>query len=293
AAAALSAMALPGLRFWQGLQAAEPQLKKDNKSLIILWMGGGPSHMDLWDLKPNTDNAGEFKPMKTSASGVEISELLPTVANEMKHLAIVRSLVSNEGSHDRGTVLMNTGHQPSPIAQYPAMGAMASSQLTPKEAALPGFIGIGGVAQRIGPGFLGSLYSPFTIQNAGQPPENIRPPSTVGGDDADREARMHRRQRLFYTVAASFGASLMPEKLGTEERKSIGDAAQAHETIYGKAFDLTIPKPGSNLKTVFEVKSEPAKVIEAYGGDKNGFGMGCLLARKLVEAGVTCVEVDL
>src|SRR5207245_9907977 len=111
-----------------------------------------------------------------SAGGVEASEVLPTVARQFKHLSVIRSLVTNEGSHDRGTVLMNTGRQPSPVVQFPALGSVASSQLTPKDLALPGFIGVGGTAQRIGPGFLGMMNAPFTVQNAGQPPANLKPP---------------------------------------------------------------------------------------------------------------------
>jgi hypothetical protein len=298
--AGLSALALPGMQFVQTLRAAEPVLKKQHKSVIILWMGGGPSHMDLWDLKPGESTGGDFKPMKTSASGVEISEILPTVAGQMKHLAIVRSLVTNEGSHERGTVLMNTGRQPSPIVQYPAMGAVVSSQLASRDLALPGFIGVGGVAQRIGPGFLGSLYAPFTVQNPGQTPENVAAPRTLGGGDEAAE-RMHRRQRLFYAIEDNFTDSLYPHlnsvtgktpqqrKDILEERKAVGDSAMSHETIYQKAFDLTVSK----LKTVFEVRNEPKKVIDEYGGERNQFGMGCLLARRLVEQGVTCVEVDL
>jgi hypothetical protein len=285
--AAASALAVPGMQFWQGLRAAEAKLKKENKSLIILWMGGGPSHMDLWDLKPGEQTAGEFKPRKTAASGVEISELLPTVAGQMNHLSIVRSLVTNEGSHDRGTVLMNTGRQPNPVVTYPAMGAVASSQLTPKDLPLPGFIGVGGTAQRIGPGFLGMMYAPFTVQNAGQPPANIKAPGGLGGNEQETMERLRRRQRLFYTVEDGFAEAAFPHLKTPAEREAAGSAAQAHEAVYKKAFDLTV----SPLRNVFEVNKEPAKVLDAYG--RNGFGMGCLLARKLVEQGVTCVEVDL
>src|SRR6516225_8580591 len=184
--AAASALAFPGLQFWQGLRAAEARLKKENKSLIVLWMGGGPSHMDLWDLKPGASTGGEFKPIKTAASGVEISEILPNTAKVFKNLSVVRSLVTNEGSHERGTTLMNTGRQPSPVVQYPAMGSVASSLLTSKDLALPGFIGVGGTAQRVGPGFLGMMYAPFTVQNAGQPPANIKAPGELGGNDVEQ-----------------------------------------------------------------------------------------------------------
>ncbi len=288
--AGASALAVPGLSFWNGLRAAETVLKKENKSLIIMWMGGGPSHMDLWDLKPNSPNGGEFKPIKTKADGVEISEVLPTVADQFQHLSIIRSLVTNEGSHDRGTVLMNTGKQPNPVVQFPAMGAVASSLLTSKDLPLPGFIGVGGVAQRIGPGFLGMAYAPFTVQNPGQPPENVSPPGSLGSPDSDEQTeRLRRRQRLFSTLEDDFGDETFPTIKGAEAREAAGSAAQAHEGIYRKGFDLTI----SPLKTVFDIKDEKKETIEMYGGMKNNFGMGCLLARKLVEKGVTCVEVDL
>jgi hypothetical protein len=287
--AGMAALSLPAAAFVQGLRAAAPDLKKEGKSLIILWMGGGPSHMDLWDLKPGQPTGGDFKPMKTSAPGVEISEILPTVARQMKHLSIVRSLQSNEGSHERGTELMNTGRMPSPVVPYPHVGALASSLLTSKEVALPGFIGVGGTAQRIGAGFLGMANAPFTVQNPGQPPANIRPPDSLGRDQEQLE-RVRRRQRLFYAVEDNFSERVFPGvKVGSDDRKALGDAADAHEAIYKKAFDLTI----SPLRTVFEVRTEPAKVKDLYGGERNQFGMGLLLARKLVEKGVTAVEVDL
>jgi hypothetical protein len=295
--AGASALAVPGLAFWNCLRAAEGKLKKAHKSLIILWMGGGPSHMDLWDLKPGTSNGGEFKPVKTSAPGIQIGEILKdTLAPQFKHLSLIRSLVTNEGSHERGTVLMNTGRQPSPVVQYPAMGSVVSAKLTPKDLPLPGFIGVGGTAQRIGPGFLGMMYAPFTVQNPGQPPANIKPPAGLGNDAMTVE-RLRRRQRLFYTVEDSFAQGAHPhlvtradgDRKGAAEREAAGSPAQAHTAVYKKAFDLTV----SPLRTVFEVAKEPRKVIDSYGGTRNPFGMGCLLARKLVEKGVTCVEVDL
>jgi hypothetical protein len=196
-------------------------------------------------------------------------------------------LASNEGSHERGTELMNTGRMPSPVVQYPAIGAMASSLLTPKDLPLPGFIGIGGTAQRIGSGFLGMMHAPFTIQNPGQPPANVAPPPSLGKDNEAMD-RQHRRERLFREVEGDFSKRIYPDTK-KEERKDFGDAALAHSDVYNKAFDLT----GSSLKTVFDIRTETAKVKEMYGGEQNNFGMGCLLARKLVEKGVTCVEVDL
>ena len=272
------------LSFVGKVKAQEEKLKKSGKKLVVLWMGGGPSHMDLWDLKEDHANAGEFKRIMTSAKGIAISEVLPTIASQFHNLVAIRSLVTNEGSHERGTVLMNTGHQPSVVVQYPSIGSVTSSLLTSKELPLPGFIGIGGSAQRIGPGFLGTNFAPFTVQNAGTPPENIKSPKEI-----DDEERLRRRQRLFYTLEDDFSERIAPHIKGSVARESMGNHAQSHSNIYGKAFDLTL----SPLKTIFELKDENPKTIESYGGRGNNFGMGCLLARKLLSKGVSCVQIDL
>jgi hypothetical protein len=271
--AGLSLMALPAFRFMQGINAFAKELKKDNKSLIILWMSGGPPTIDLWDLKPGQPTGGEFKPMATSATGIQICEHMPKIAAQMKNLSIIRSLSTTEGDHQRGRVLMHTAYSPSPIVNYPSMGSLVSSQLTPKDLALPGFISIGRPAD--GPGFLGMNYAPFTVQNAGQPPENIKQPEVVTGDEEEKKQRIQRRRRLFLAVEENFNEG------------NHGEAGTAHQSIYKKAFDLVASKEGK----VFDLKNEKASLRDEYG--KNGFGDGCLLARRLVEAGVTCVEVDL
>jgi hypothetical protein len=298
--AGMAALAGSAGTFLQGLRAAAPDLKKQGKSLVILWMGGGPSHMDLWDLKPGQPTGGDFKPMKTAVEGIEISEVLPTVAGQFKNLSIIRSLQSNEGSHERGTTLMNTGRLPNPVVSYPHVGAVAGSLLASKDLALPAFIGVGGTAQRIGPGFLGMTNAPFIVQNAGQQPQNIKAPDMLGHDQELNE-RVRRRQRLFYAIEERFTQSQFPqipvkanegheeEEKRLEEYRNLNSAGQAHQDVYKKAFDLTI----SPLRTIFEVKNEPKKIIDEYGGDRNPFGMGCLLARRLVEKGVSCIEVDL
>src|SRR5262249_8820178 len=154
--------------------------------------------------------------------------------------------------------------QPSPAVQHPAMGAVVSSLLAPKELALPGFIGVGGTAQRVGPGFLGMMYAPFTVQNPGQPPANIKAPAGLGGSPDETMERVHRRQRLFYAVEDEFNKNAFPHLAGTSSnpkerekqeaalREAAGSPAQAHEAIYNKAFDLTV----SPLRTVFEVSRE-------------------------------------
>jgi uncharacterized protein (DUF1501 family) len=265
--AGLSALALPGIGFMQSLRAAAPELKKRHKSLIILWMGGGPSTIDLWDLKPDSPNSGQFKPINTSVSGIEICEHLPTVAKQMRHLAVIRSLETTEGDHNRGTVLMNTGRSPNPITNYPHIGSITAQQLAPKEMALPAFVSVGGTAGRIGPGFLGMTYAPFTVQNPGQPPENM----SVG-----KEVNLARRAELFKTVESDF----------VKSHGKAAEAAKNHSDIYDKAFSL-IAGPASQA---FRLDHKPGDQ-ERYGN--TNFGKGCLLAKKLTDQGAVCVEVDL
>jgi Protein of unknown function (DUF1501) len=283
--AGFSLMALPGMQFLNDLRAAAPEMKKKGKSLIIMWMGGGPPTIDIWDLKPGTPTGGEFKTIKTSARGVEISEHMPKTATQMKHLAIIRSLVTNEGDHMRGRILMHTGWTPSPAIQYPSLGALTSQQI-PKDIALPNYISIGGAAD--GPGFLGMNYAPFTVQNPGAPPANIRPPDGLGGGYIEQMERVQRRRRLFHTLEDDFINSRVPH-LSAKERAKYADAATAHSEIYKKGFNLVAAKGGD----VFSFRNEKPNLIAEYGGQQSGFGKACLLARRLVQAGVSAVEVDL
>ena len=127
---ASTALGVPAIQFFSSLQANAEQLRKTNRSIIVLWMGGGPSHMDIWDLKPDSEkNGGPFKPIDTSAPGVKITEHLPKVAKQMHHLSILRSLDSKEGNHDRGTYLMHTGYAPNPTVVHPGFGSYCALDL--------------------------------------------------------------------------------------------------------------------------------------------------------------------
>jgi len=291
--AGLSAtMALPGMQFIQNLRAATPQLKKENKSLIIAWFGGGYPSIDLLDLKYGEATAFDDEPIETSADGVKISPYLPKVAEQFKNLVAIRSLSTSEGDHMRGTQLMHTGRTPNPVVTYPSIGSMASYQMRDKtkDLPLPSFISVGGGNN--GPGFLGMNYAPFTVGNPGTPPPNIKPPQALGAG-MDEKERVRRRQRLFYTVEDSFSRSLVPGLSGATERemdlnrKKVADATVAHSEVYNKAFQLVAGNQGK----AFEFDAKDTKQLEEYGRD--GFGRSCLLARKLVEAGVTSVEVNL
>ncbi len=273
--AGASAVAVPGLNFLTNLRSQAATLKKNNKSLIVLWMGGGPATIDLWDMKPGSVNGGEHKPKSTKASGVQITEHLPKVAEQFQHLSIIRSLQTTEGDHNRGTTLMNTGRVPSALSEFPHIGSALSHEYAKDVEAmkgmdLPSFISVGN-GGRVGPGFLGMKYASFVVQNAGSAPENVLPPQEVAG-------RMDRRKALFNTLEDGFKTNVA------------ADSAQAHKDVYGKALQLVT----SNRKDVFEFKSDKDKAdLLRYAPNNNGFGRGCLLARKLVESGVSCVEVSL
>ena len=274
-AAGASAVAVPGMSFLTDLRLQAQEMKKKNKSLIILWMGGGPSTIDLWDMKPDSSNGGQHKPKSTAASGVQITEHLPLVAKQFKHLSIVRSLTTTEGDHNRGTFLMNTGRVPSPLSEYPHVGSVlsylnAQDAEAMKNMDLPAFIAVGG-GRMVGPGFLGMKYASFLVQQPGSPPENVQPPQEV-------QSRMERRKVLFDTLESSF------------KTNAPADAAQAHRDVYGKALQLVT----SSRKDVFEFKtSQDQADLRRYAPNNNGFGRGCLLAKKLIEQGVACVEVSL
>ncbi|MCA1685048.1 MAG: DUF1501 domain-containing protein, partial [Planctomycetia bacterium] len=267
---ASTALALPAAQFFGTLQANAQQVRRAGKHCILLWMSGGPSHMDTWDLKPDSEkNGGEFKPIETSASGVKISEHLPTVAKQMNHLSIVRSLDSKEGNHDRGTYMMHTGYAPNPTVVHPNFGSVCSYELGEKipDFDLPHCISINTPSQ--GAGFLGMSHSPFMVQNPNAPIANLKPPEGVD------EMRQARRIQMLSGIEKNF--------LGQKR----GQAADDHRAVYAKTFKMM----NSQYTRALSLKDEPDAVRDAYG--RNSFGSGCLMARKLVEAGVTFVEVGL
>ena len=285
-AAAGAAVAVPGMTFLSNISAQAAEMKKKNKSLIVLWMGGGPTTIDLWDQKPDHPNGGGEsapKPLSTSASGVKITESLPLVAKQFKHLSIIRSLTTKEGDHNRGSYLMGTGRSPSPLSDFPHIGSLLSYQYAQdleamKGMDLPGFISVGGLPGGAGPGFLGMKFANFSVQQPGQIPENMEAPK----DLADQ---MARRAALFDTLEGND-----PKHKGLGLKTGVkDDAVQAHKDVYKKALDLVV----SNRKEVFQFTgSQDQKDLKDRYGD-NGFGRGCLLARKLVEAGVSAVQVSL
>lgn len=237
------------------------------RSVILLWLNGGPSHLDTFDPKEDTKTAGPFKPIETSVSGIRICEHLPQVARQMKHLALVRSMVSKEGNHDRARYLMHTGYAPQGTVRHPGFGSIVSCELGRPESELPNFVTIRGPS--IGGGFLGARYSPFFIQD---PTTSIANLGTARGIDP---AQFDHRMKLLTQLEESFNRSRVRPEI------------ESHREVYTKAARL-VKSPSTKA---FDLGQESQAVREAYG--KNAFGQGVLMARRLVEAGVKFVEVFL
>src|SRR6516164_3200466 len=140
---------------------------KPRRSCILLWMNGGPSQMDTFDLKPGHANGGPYQAISTSAEGVRISQHLPRLARQMHHAAIVRAMRTNEGDHGQGTFLMHTGYAPRGPVQYPTLGSLVAREIGSDEAALPNFVSIAPFRQfsptAFSSGFLGPQYAPLLV----------------------------------------------------------------------------------------------------------------------------------
>jgi hypothetical protein len=287
--AGYSLLALPGMQFIRNIQANAQELRRNNKSVIIMWMGGGPATIDIWDLKPGRPTGGDFRPIQTDAPGVMISEHMKETAKVMKNLAIIRSLTTTEGDHMRGNQLMHSSYTPNPAIAFPSLGSIVSHE-APKlagyrEISLPNYIAVGGGAG--GPGFLGMTYAPFSIQNPGTPPENVRPPQGLGGSEVETEDRIQRRRRLWNTVEGQFMQDRAPYLTTEKDRAKFADGSKNHNDVYQRAFQLVASKDGK----VFDLKGESAAALAAYGNSQ--FGRSALMARRLVEAGVSAVEISL
>ena len=263
--AGASAMTMPALAMVETLYANADDLKRRRKSAILLWMGGGPSTMDIWDLKPGASTGGPFQPIATSGNA-QISGHMPLMSKQMHNMAIIRSMSTREADHNRGRYYMHTGYVPNPNMEHPSYGAVLSNQLIDQrpELEIPPFVTVGGGS--VGPGFLGMAWAPFSVSSTGQ----VRNLDMGLGDD-----RLYQRMHALDLIENGF----------INQRR--GSAASDHQKILKKTLNLMT----SEQMKAFKVASEPESVKERYGN--TGFGRGCLMARRLVEVGVPFIEVGL
>jgi hypothetical protein len=261
--------------------ANHPQRKR---ACILLWMNGGPSQTDTFDLKPGHPNGGQFREISTSVPGIRIGEHLPKLARNMDDMVLVRSMSTREGDHGRATFYMRTGYLPQGAVQYPTLGSLISKELINEETALPNFVSIAPFRQfnlqAYGPGFLGARFAPLIVgenrqgQFVDNYQQNLRVPDLLPASDVPRE-QADARIGLLEGMEREFVA------------RHPGLAPQSHRTAYARAVRLM----RTAAREAFNLDQEPARLRDSYG--RNTFGQGCLLARRLVERGVPFIEVNL
>jgi len=286
-----------GMSGWMPLLANATASTEKRRHCVLLWMNGGPSQTDTFDLKPGHPNGGEFQPIATAAPGLRISEHLPRLAKQGKHLAVLRGLSTREGDHGRGTFTMRTGRKPDPLIRFPTLGSLVSKELVEQEGALPGFISVnpflGFDTASFDAGFLGPQFAPLTVKSQMGNSQNERrqagkpPAATNGGAFVDFSVDNLQ-------PAAPIAAARAAQRLDLLQTFQSPHAAQpargpllAHHTMLARALQLV----NSEVGKAFDLSQEPASVREKYG--RGSFGQGCLLARRLVEQGVSFVEVSL
>ncbi len=249
------------------ISLAADELRRQQKACILLWMAGGPSPFETFSPKPDHEHGGETKAISTSVPGIQIAANLPCVADVMDEIAIIRSMTSKEGSHPRASFYMHHGYLPMGGVKFPTLGSNIAHQIGDAASELPSFVRIGGRGQNVGnAGFLGVDYDPLVLQNATRPPQNSTP--TTSRD------RYLRRLGMLQNLDEQFAEAVAPD-LVADHRKLVDAASEMILSPRMEAFD---------------VERESESMRDAYG--RTDFGASCLMARRLVEHGVTFVEVN-
>jgi hypothetical protein len=234
------------------------------KAVIMLWMGGGPTQIDTWDPKPGSRNAGEFKAIDTTGGPMmKFSDQMKVCATQGKNMTIVRSVNTHEGSHERGTSLMHIGINPVQGLEIPPTGTVVSYEKGKKDFPLPHFIAIDPPLIPQATTF-GDDYMPFRLANAENPIPNIRR-NVDQGRDKDR------------------AALLLDQNKDWDAKRQQKEVSKV-EAAYVKSEDVM----NTPLLKAFNYHEEPAELRTAYG---DRFGINCLLARRLVAAGCSFVEI--
>lgn len=237
------------------------------KSCILLWMDGGPSQQHTFDPKPG----GEFKATSTSVPGIQIVEQLPQLSQCMKDMAILRSMKTEINNHYDAKYYLHTGYKRMTGFEHPAIGCIASSEVGLPDDEMPGFVTIdagydkvnGGRLYRSVPAYLGPQHAPLAVHDPYKGLENLK---QSGSDLEDRLELLARSEARF--------AKAYPSAAVAAKQAALSRAVRLMRSKRAKAFDL---------------EEEPAKLREAYG--KHKFGQACLMARRLVESGVSFVEI--
>jgi uncharacterized protein (DUF1501 family) len=282
-ASGLFGVTLPGLLEWQARAAEQGKPTKD-VSLIFVFLHGGLSTIDTWDLKPDApaEFRGDFKPIDTNVSGIRVGELVPRVARQMDKFALIRSFRHHNSDHGPADHYIHTGYFPqagfnpnlNPNNQKPAHGSVIARKLGPR-GSVPPYVCLPKMHPSAGSAYLGAGAAPFVIDADPNAPDfavpDLLPPITLSADRVqarkDLLARVDRFQK-----SAEARANVQAGAVGTYQEK---------------AFALMTSK---EAKKAFDIGAEPEKLRDEYG--RNSLGQSCLMARRLVEAGVRCVSID-
>jgi uncharacterized protein (DUF1501 family) len=249
--------------------ASARDLARSGKRVFTIFLSGGVSQLETWDPKPTTDTGGPFRAIPTSVPGVHVSELLPHTARQMHRMALVRGVNTAEDEHGRGATIMLTGRRTEPGFEYPHLGAVAAKLLGTGKEELPGHIQIhpggGGGFNKQDAAFLGPRYASVAVGD-GKPPADLHRPAGLSAE-ADRQ-----REALRQKLNARFAKS---------RRTAMTEA-------YAESYDQAAKVIARG--DVFDISKEDPKLADRYG--RHDFGRHLLLARRLLEQGVTFVNVQ-
>ena len=248
--------------------AGPPGSRQPARSVIVLWMAGGPSQLDTFDPHPGKKISGDTRAIPTAVEGIQLADGLERVAEQMESISLIRSLVSQEGDHQRGTYLLKTGYRPDATAVHPSIGAICCHELPPGGTDIPRHISI---LPNQWPGRGGFLGDQFDAFQAGDPASKV-------ADVVPRVSDPRVRDRLadLEVLEENFARGRRRAVEATQHRGRVRDARRMMTSEQVQAFDIS---------------QEPTAGRMAYGDTP--FGRGCLAARRLVEVGVRCVEVTL
>jgi hypothetical protein len=241
---------------------------KAGMNLIILSMRGAMSHLDTFDPKPGREEKGETKPIQTKTPGVLFGEHLPKLAQQSDRLAVIRSMTTETGDHQQGQYVMRTAYPVLGSIRHPSLGSWALHVQGKASRDLPGFVLVGNGNEHPGAGFLDPSVTPVPVADPALGLENTVRPAYL------TEKNFNRRLALADRIDADF------------RRRFAGPQVEAYDQMYKDAVRLL----GSVDLEAFDIAKESEQTRERYG--TSPFGQGCLLARRLVEAGVRCVEVE-
>ncbi|MEZ6122221.1 MAG: DUF1501 domain-containing protein [Planctomycetaceae bacterium] len=254
--------------FTSAAQAGSAGPAQKAEHIISLFMNGAMSHIDTFDPKPGVEEGGETKAIQTSVSGIQLAEHLPMLAERMNHLAVIRSMTTETGAHEQGQYLMRTSYKMIGSIRHPFMGAWLTHFEGKKNKDLPGSVIVGAGNLHPGQGYLSAEVAPAPVGDPEKGLQNIKSPKYLD------EKNFEKRRRLISQFESGF-----KQKFNTTDVKAYSD-------YYSEAVRL-LKSPDLEA---FDINKEDAEVRERYGA--NRIGQGCLLARRLIEKGVRCVEVE-